>query len=170
MRRRVARLGAGAGTLLWFLAGISQAIEVPVDSVPGPVTNTVAARFPGIDVEGYAREQTEEGAIVYEVSLDSEGKTIDLTLTPEGALTLIEKEISRKDLPAPVTKTLDGEYPKARFRLVEEAIEVNGKEEKLEYYEVLLMTRDKQLRAVQLSPDGKVLKVEKKGEEGSEED
>jgi hypothetical protein len=158
------------GTLLLGLVGITQAVEVPVDSVPGPVTNTVTVRFPDVEVAGFARETTEAGAIVYEVSLEDEGKAIDLTLTPEGALVLIEKEISRKDLPAPVAQTLDSEYPKARFRLVEEAIKVDGKEEKLDYYEVLLMTRDKQLRAVQLSPEGKVLKVEKKGEEGSEED
>ena len=170
MRRRVAWLGAGTGALLLALTGIAQALEIPQESVPEPVLNTVKTRYPGIEMTGFAQEKTEEGATIYEVSLEDKGKAIDLTLTPEGTLILIQREIARKDLPAPVLKTVDAEYPKARFRSVEEALEVEGKEEKLQHYEVLLLTRDKQLRAVQLSPEGKVLKVEKQGEEESEED
>ena len=86
-----------------------------------------------------------------------------MTLTPEGEILLIEKEITRKDLPKPVAKVLAGKYPKAVYKIVEEIFKVEKKRETLAYYEVLLATAGKQALEVQISAEGKILSEEKKG-------
>ena len=92
-----------------------------------------------------------------------------MTVTPEGAITLIERQIARKQLPVPVAKTLRDKYPKARYRIVEEVIEVRAKEEKLVYYEVLLVTSQKQIWGVELGLDGQIIKTEDKTSEEEED-
>jgi len=170
MRSPVTLLGPGTAVLLLALAGVALAQEMAVDTVPKPVLATVEARFPGIKVMGAAQEKDEAGNLIYEITLEDKGKNIDATLTPEGTLTLIEKEIARKDLPAVVAKALTAEFPKARYKIVEEVIAVQGKDEKLDYYEALLVNPEKQLRGVKVAVDGKILDVEKKGAEGEGEE
>ena len=140
MRSPATRLGSGMTVLLLILAGVARAQEMAVETVPQPVMATVEARFPGLKVTGAAQEKDEAGNLIYEVSLDEKGKNIDATFTPEGTLTLIEREIARKTLPEPVTKALAAEFPKARYKIVEEVIAVKGKEEKLDYYESIGVT------------------------------
>ena len=161
---------AGMTALALVLTGVAFAQEMAVETVPKPVLATVEARFPDLKMTGAAQEKDEAGNLIYEVSLDDKGKNIDVTLTPEGTLTLIEKEIARKTLPEPVTKALAAEFPKARYKIVEEVIAVQGKEEKLDYYEVLLVNTEKQLRGVKIGLDGKILDIEKKGAEGEGEE
>ena len=161
---------AGMTALALVLTGVAFAQEMAVETVPKPVLATVEARFPDLKMTGAAQEKDEAGNLIYEVSLDDKGKNIDVTLTPEGTLTLIEKEIARKTLPEPVTKALAAEFPKARYKIVEEVIAVQGQEEKLDYYEVLLVNTEKQLRGVKIGLDGKILDIEKKGAEGEGEE
>ena len=85
-----------------------------------------------------------------------------MTLTPEGEILLIEKTIPAKDLPKPVAKTLEEKYPKATYKIVEEIIKLQKKEEKLAYYEVLLVTAEKKKLEVEVSAEGKIIKVEDK--------
>ena len=155
-----------------FLAqGVAvHAAEIEVSKLPAPVQKTVETRFAGLKVVGAASEVTPEGSTLYEVSLDNKGKNIDATLTPEGELTLINREITRKQLPEPVLARLDAEFAKQRFRFVEESMRVDGDKETLAHYEVLLMNADKQMRAVQLASDGTVLNVEKQGNEDEEDE
>ena len=161
MRRSMTLIGTGVTGALLLLVAAANAADVEPDKLPEPIMKTIKARFVDVPVKGAAEEKDPEGKTIYEVSLDDKGKNIDLTLTPEGTLVLIEKEIARKDLPKPVAKTLDGKYPKAKYRICEEVFNVEGSEEKLVYYEALLVTTDKQIRAVHVAADGKVLKVEK---------
>lgn len=170
MRSPVTRLDLGATALLAVLAGSALAAELTMEKVPKPVAAAAEARFPGLSVKGAASEKNEEGQLIYEISLNDKGKNIDATFTPEGTLVLIEKEITRKELPEPVTKSLTAEFPKARYKMVEQVIKVEGKEEKLDYYEVLLVNPQKQMRGVQIATDGKILEVEKKGAEGEGEE
>jgi hypothetical protein len=146
-----------------------RAADIELSELPAPVQKTIETRFAGIKMSGAAKEVTPEGQTVYEVSLDNSGKNIDTSLTPEGQLLLIEREITRKQLPEPVQKRLNDEFAKQRYRFVEECITVEGDKETLAYYEVLLMNTDKQMRAVQLAPDGTVMSVEKKTDEAEEE-
>ena len=105
-----------------------------------------------------------EGKDVYEVSLTgADQNNIDVMVSPEGALLLIEQQISRKELPAGIAKTLETKYPKARYRIVEKVLTVTEKEEKLTGYEVILFTPKKEMWAVEFAVDGKIVKEEKAG-------
>lgn len=154
---------------LVVLAGPVRADEekVPLDKVPKAVLETAKKRFPKAEVVGASKE-TADNKTVYEIELKQDKKTIDVTLTPEGVLTLIEQEIDAKDLPKAVTKTLDEKYPKATYKLVEEVIAVKDGKEALDFYEALLITADKKEIEVQVTPDGKIKSVEEKKEEKKE--
>ncbi len=135
--------------------------KVPLDKVPKAVLEAAKKRFPKADIVGASKEG-EDGKTVYEVELKEGGKTIDVTLTPEGTITLIEKQIDAKDLPKAVAETLDKEYPKAKLKIVEEVTAVKDGKEVVDFYEALLATADKKEIEVQIAADGKVKKVEEK--------
>jgi hypothetical protein len=65
-------------------------------------------------------------------------------------------------LPRAVARALEAKYPRATYRIVEEIIKVEKKEEKLAYYEVLLVTADKKALEVQVTAAGKIVNEEKK--------
>ena len=138
--------------------------KVPLDKVPKAILDSVKARFADGKLTGAGKE-VEDGKPVYEVSLKLNGKNIDVTLTPEGKLLGIEKEIAAKELPKAVAKTLKEKYPKAEYKMVEEVIKVKKGVEKLEYYEVLLVTAAKKNVEVTVSPNGKINNEEDKNKE-----
>ena len=165
MRCSISRPGLVLIATLAVPATFAHAEELTADQLPKPVAETVAARWPDLKITNAGKEKAECGNLIYEVSLDDKGMNIDATLSPEGALVLIEKQIDRKELPEAIAKTLDTKYPKARYRLVEAVTSVKNKEETLAYYEVLLITPQKQIRSVEVGLDGKILKIEKKATE-----
>jgi uncharacterized membrane protein YkoI len=139
--------------------------KVPLDKVPKAVLNAVKARFPGAELVEAAKE-TEDGKTVYEVSVKNKGQKIDVTLSSDGAIQLLEKTISAKDLPKAVAAALEAKYPKAKYEIIEEVIKVQGGREHLEYYEALLVTADKKKVEVEVAPDGTIKKTEdKKGKD-----
>ncbi len=160
---RLANLFVVAMVSVLLVPAIARAAEedVKLDKVPQAILDTVKARFPDAKLRGASKE-TEEGQLVYEITIKHEGHNIDVTLTPEGKLLLIERQIERKALPDAAAKKLEDEYPKAEYRIVEEIIKVDGKEEKLDFYEVLLVTADKKAVEVQVTAEGKIINVEKK--------
>jgi len=168
MRRSIIGFGILAGASLVGLGGFAHAADVALDKVPKVVLDAAQARFPEAKVKGAAHEKTPEGVEIYEVSMDAKGQNVDMTLSPDGTLTLIEQQLTRKELPKEVAATLDAKYPKSKYRLIESLIEVKDKEEVLSSYEVLLITPQKQIRAVQLGLDGKIMKEEKKSAEDEE--
>jgi hypothetical protein len=140
----------------------SQEQKVELRDVPPAVLSNARTRFPTAKLIGVAKE-TEDGKTFYEVSLSRSGRTIDVTTTLAGDVTLIERELSRKEVPAVVAQFLDAQYPSATIQLIEEVRNVSGKNETLAFYEALLVDNKKQRLEVQVSPDGlKVLKVERK--------
>jgi putative PepSY-like beta-lactamase-inhibitor len=142
---------------------VAQEQTVAVKDAPPAVIQTARARFPDARFVGVAKERDDDGKQVYEVTLKQAGRTIDVTTTPEGQLSLIEKEIPRSQLPASVAKLLDQHYPRATYRIVEEVTSVSGSSETISFYEVLLVDAKKQTLEVEVAPDGsKILKVEKK--------
>jgi hypothetical protein len=138
--------------------------KVPLDKVPRAVLDAVKKRFPDAEVKG-AEKETEDGKTVYEIAIKNKGQNIEVTLTPEGTLTEIEKQIEAKDLPKAVSEALDKKYPKATFKTIEEVIKVKDGKENLEYYEVLLVTAEKKKFEVSVSPEGKIVKEEDKNKE-----
>jgi hypothetical protein len=101
--------------------------------------------------------------------LKNEGHKIDVTLTPEGTILQMEKEISAKDLPKVVTTSLKKSFPKAAYKRIEEFVSVKDGKETLELYEVLLETTDKKTVEVKVHPNGKILSPDAKDGEKKEE-
>jgi hypothetical protein len=132
-------------------------VAVPLDKVPKAIMTAVKNRFP----KGEIKEASKEGEgdkLVYEVSVKLAGKNIDVTLTPDGTITLIEKEIAAADVPAAVKATVDREYPRAKIDMIEEVIKVSAGKETLEYYEFHGKTADNKMLEVEVLPDGKLKK------------
>jgi len=155
------------GLTVVALVGVVGAGEekVPLDKLPRAVVDAVKKRFPDAELVS-AEKEKDEGKTVYEVAIKNKGQSIEVTLTPEGVITEIEKQIEAKNLPAAVSKALEDKYPKATYKMIEEVIKVKDGKEKLEYYEVLLTTTDKKKKVeVGVSPEGKILKEEDKTNE-----
>jgi uncharacterized membrane protein YkoI len=169
MSRLIIWLGAGTVAALLVLVAVAHGDEekVALDKLPKVVMEAVKARFKDATATG-ASTETENGKLVYEVTIQHMGHKIDVTLIPEGEILMIEREIAAKNLPRAVAKTLEDKYPKATYKIVEEIIKVAKKEEKLAYYEVLLVTADNKALEVQVTAEGKVVNEEKKDSEKDE--
>jgi uncharacterized membrane protein YkoI len=137
--------------------------KVPLDKVPKAVLDAVKAKFEGCELVS-AEKEKEDGKDVYEIAIKHKGQKIEVTLTPEGKIVSVEKEIAVKDLPKAVTEALDAKYPKATIKKAEE----ETKDDKVTY-EVLIVTADKQTIEVTLDPKGKILEEEKQEEKKKDE-
>lgn len=135
--------------------------KVPLDKLPKAVVEAVKKKFPKAEMVEASKEK-EDGNTVYEVEIREDGKTIDITLTLEGTMLGMEKEIAAKDLPKAVTETLESKYAKATIKKAEEVIKFKDGKENLEYYEVLLVTAEKKTMEIVLSPEGQIKKTEEK--------
>jgi uncharacterized membrane protein YkoI len=133
---------------------------VPLHQVPKPVLDAVRARFKDARITAADRDR-EGGGWVYEVSIKHQGQSIDVTLTPEGAILLIKREIAATDLPGPAARAIADKYPGASYQGVEEVTKVQGGHEELAYYEVNLLTARRRPLEVRVSADGKILREEK---------
>ncbi|HYT92197.1 MAG TPA: hypothetical protein VEL76_26010, partial [Gemmataceae bacterium] len=153
MRPFIGAVAALAFGLVVWAAPQGGEQKVPLDKVPKAVMDTVKARFPGAKLIGASSEKTGD-KLIYEVELEFKGLHHDVTLEPDGKLTLIEREIAFKNLPKKVQKTLQKANPKATYKLIEEVIKVAGGKDTLEYYEAHLETADKKEVEVIVLPDG----------------
>ena len=133
--------------------------KVPLDKLPKAVAGAVEKMFPKAKVVSASKE-VEDKKTVYEVSIRDGEQNVQVTVTPEGEITEVEKEIAAKDLPKEVRATLAEKYGKVTFKKAEEV--TKGKELT---YEVLLVTKDKKTLEIKFDPKGKVLNVEEKKEE-----
>ncbi len=161
------KLLALAATVM--LAGIGRADEekIALDKLPKAVVEAVKKRFPKAEMVEAAKE-TEDGKTEYEVTIKDGETKIDVMLTPEGAITLIEKQIAVKDLPKAVAEAIEAKYPKATYKVAEEMTKVTDGKEAIAYYEVLLVTADKKTIEVEVAPDGKIIKTEDKKDDKEE--
>ena len=83
-------------------------------------------------------------------------------VTPEGEITGYEKQIPAKDMPRAASQALEDKFPKATIKMVEEVYKVvKGQPDKVEYYEVALVTADNKKLEVHVAADGKILKAGK---------
>src|ERR1700722_18363582 len=80
--------------------------KVALDKVPASVMATVKKRFAGAELIGASKE-TENGKTAFEITLKFEGAKMDVSLSPEGELQGIEKQIAYKALPEAVSKTVE---------------------------------------------------------------
>ena len=152
----------GAAVLGCAFVAVARAdTPVPLDKVPDAVKKAVSTRFPGAEMVKASKEM-EEGKELYEVAIKTNGQRLDVTATPDGTLTGIEKVIDAKDLPRAVTDALNEKYPRADLKKVEEVIKVADGKETLDVYEVLLVTADNKKYEVSFLPNGTVKEVEDK--------
>jgi uncharacterized membrane protein YkoI len=151
------------GILLVFLASCAgeQEETIAIDAVPSAVMSAVLKRFPNATATEAARER-EDGKLLYEVSVLDGSRKIDVTVTANGEITTIEGALTQSDLPAAVTQAVAARYPGAVYRIIEDVMTNEGGASKFAYYEVLIETADKRFLEVQIAPDGKILKEEKK--------
>jgi|SRR5579884_1646238 len=154
------RMLAGALLLVSALAVCADEEKVPLDKLPKAVADAVKAKFPDAEMVSASKEK-EDGKLLFEVAIKNKGQKIDVTVTPEGKIVEIEKEIAARDLPKVVADALDKKYPKATIKKVEEII----KEDKLVKYEALIVTDDKKTLEVSFDPSGKFLEEEVKKSE-----
>jgi hypothetical protein len=154
---------AAVGVFVAALAAATRADEEKLtpDKLPKVVLDAVKKRFPEAEVKKAGKE-VEDGKTFYEVGIVDKGQKIDVTLTPEGAITELEKEVAARDLPKVVADALEAKYPKAEYKKVEEIIKVADGKETLESYEALLVTADKTTVEAVVSPEGKITKEEVK--------
>jgi hypothetical protein len=137
--------------------------KIDLSKLPKGVVETCKRRFPHAKIEGASQEK-EDGKTVYEVTLKENGKNIDVTFSSDGVMTLIEKEVDAKDVPKAVTEAVEGKYPKATWKMIEEVIKVADGKEALDYYEFHGTTADKKGIELEVTVDGKIKKEEKKDE------
>jgi uncharacterized protein (TIGR03000 family) len=135
--------------------------KVPLDKLPKAVTDALKERFPDAELKSASKE-IEEGKTLFEVNVKNKDQNIDVTLTPDGAITGLEKEVEVKDLPKEVREALTTKYPNSTINKAEEVIKVKDKKEELACYEVVLTTAEKKKVEVQFSAEGKILKEEGK--------
>ena len=133
--------------------------KVKLTDLPKAVADAVKKQFPKAKLVSASKELVEKKT-VYEVTIKDGGRRVQVSLTPEGEVTEVEKEIAAEDLPKAVRTALDAKYPKAKITLAEEVRK--GKELG---YEVLLVTAEKKTFEIKFDPEGKVLNVEEKKEE-----
>jgi len=157
MRKLV--IGTVGGALLAVVAltgARADEEKVPLDKLPKAVTDAVKAKFEGAELVSASKEK-EGGKELYEVAIKHKGHKIDVTLTAEGKVTSVEKQIEAKDFPKAVSEALDKKYPKATVKKAEEVTE-NDKVA----YEALIVTADNKTIEVVLDPSGKIVKEEPK--------
>jgi hypothetical protein len=165
MRSATYQLGALVIAALLVLAGTISADEkkdageekVALDKVPKAVLDAFKAKFPGAKITGAAKEKDDQGKDMFELAFTYKDYKYEAELQPDGTFIAIDKQIEFKELPKPVASTLDEKFPKATYKIIEEVTKKN----KVEYYEIALVTAANESMEVLVDPSGKLLKEEK---------
>ena len=126
--------------------------KVPLDKLPKAVVKAVAAKFPKAKMDR-AVKATADGKTTYEVTLKAGKFGIDVTVTSEGKITQVEKELAITDLPKPVADAFGTRYPKANVKRIEEL----SKEDKIISYEFLIEIAGNKTLEAYFDPQGKLL-------------
>ena len=157
MRHSVVLLGAFV--LFVFIAtGVVQAREdpVPQDKIPKTVMDALLAKFPKAKIDKCVKEK-EGDDVVYDIEFKQEGRKCEADIKENGAFINYEQAIEAKDLAQVVRDAIEKRYPRSKFKETMEETEVQGQNEKISAYEVVLLTADNKEVEVRLSPDGKIL-------------
>jgi hypothetical protein len=164
------RMVAFVAMTLSLVLAVARADEekVDLDKVPKAVLEAVKARFPEAKLVG-AEKETEDGKTIFEINIKDKNQNVDVSLTAEGKILEIEKQIAAKDWPKPVSQALEAKYPKATYKVIEEVNYVKDGKEKLEYYEAHLVTAQGKSIEVRVAAGGKILEEEDQSNEKKEE-
>lgn len=138
-----------------------KAEKLSPDKLPKAVADAIKARFPDGKVTS-AEKENEDGKTVFDIELTSGGTKYEMDMLEDGTIVEIEKEI--KEVPAVVTKAIEGKYPKAKIVEVMERSKVKDKKETPTDYEVTIEDGGKKHEVI-VSLDGKSVKSEKEEKE-----
>ena len=73
------------------VAAIALQENVPTNRLPSPVTAAIKNRFPKSELL-LAEKDLENGRVIYEVKVRSEGQKYDVDVTPDGKILKIDRE------------------------------------------------------------------------------
>jgi len=147
---------SAAVVAVFVLTGSVARADDKEKEIPKKVMDALKAKFPKAVIDKWTKEK-EGDAVVYDIEFKENGRKCEADIKEDGTIVNYEKEIAAKDLPKAVTEAVEKKYPKATLKEVMEVTEVKGTEEKLEGYEINLVTADKKEVEVVIAPDGKVL-------------
>ena len=140
-------------TGLFTVAVRAEEMDVPLDKVPVKAMTAVKKQFPGAKLVE-ATTDTVDGVTEYVVTLHHNKNTYEVTVTGEGKILEIAREIAFKDLPKPVVTAFNKSYPKGKVEAVWELTEpgVKGKT-----YQIELISADGKDLTVEFDHDGKLI-------------
>lgn len=119
--------------------------------LPPAVQKTADEQSKGATVRGYASE-TDNGQLIYEVSMTIHGRNRDVTIAADGTVLEIEQEVALDSLPAAVREGLKQQAGSGTIGMVESLTKHGA----LVAYEAHLRTGTKRSE-IQVGPDGKRL-------------
>lgn len=134
----------------------AQEEKVPLDKIPKAVMDALTAKFPNAKIDKCTKAK-EGDDIVYDIEFKEGDRKCEADIKENGTYINYEKAIAEKDLPKAAREAIEKKYPKAKLTEIMEETEVNGKDEKVVAYEVVLETADKKEVEVKVSVDGKIL-------------
>jgi len=134
----------------------AQEQAVPPDKIPKKVMEALLSKFPKAKIDKCTKAK-EGNDIVYDIEFKENGRKCEADIKENGVYINYEKAIEAKDLPKAVADAIQKKYPKATMKEIMQETEVNGSEEKLSAYEVVIVTADKRELELRLSPAGKIL-------------
>ena len=144
-----------------LVSAVALADEKPVkeSDVPKPALEAVKKKYPKATAKHFAREE-EKGKVVYEVTIDDEGKKIDVTLSPEGKILEEEETIPADALPAEVKSGLDASKYKGWTIKKAERIVLEEKDTEPQYEVKVVQSGGEGRAEVKLDKSGKILESE----------
>jgi Putative beta-lactamase-inhibitor-like, PepSY-like len=134
----------------------AQEEAVPPDKIPKKVMEALLSKFPKAKIDKCTKAK-EGNDIVYDIEFKEEGRKCEADIKENGVYINYEKAIEAKDLPKAVADAIQKKYPKSTMKEIMQETEVNGSEEKLSAYEVVIVTADQREVELRLSPQGKIL-------------
>jgi uncharacterized membrane protein YkoI len=165
MRKLTVSLGVCGLAAFALVAAIAladdKAEKIPPDKLPAKIADAIKGRFPKAEITS-AEKEKEDGKIVYDIELKSEGRKYEMDILEDGTIIEIEKEVDVNKLPEGATKTIEDKYPKCKILEAMEVNKVEGKKETPIHYEVTIETAEKKKKEVILALDGKSVKDEGK--------
>jgi hypothetical protein len=127
------------------------------------VLATIEKRFPGAKQLGFERE-TENGKVIYEANLVDGGRRIDVDVSPEGTLLVVEETIKLEAAPDVVRKALAAsKYGKLPVAKSEKVTHYENEKATSVAYEFVVGSSAKRVEVV-LGENGKILKQEAKAD------
>src|SRR3974377_2314197 len=134
---RLASRFLGALALLCGMGILATAAdkEIPLDKVPKKVLAVVKAKDGGAKLLS-ATKVIEDGETYFSITFEHKDDTLEVTLTPQGEITEVAREIEVKSLPAAVKNAVEKKFPKCKIEEAAEVIDVSEHNKKSFFVEI----------------------------------